>query len=205
MFSFSALHSVVTNFEALSSSSVSSPAPETVSTEPYNIDHITLQMADTKREDVVSDKNQSIADFSEIPDHNATPYHHLDLSTTRYVPNNNTVITATKLDTSTLDAPKDKISIRYQVPSERHINHANITNVNTNTSDVELGPLPNSTVTTRCYYSPSSSSTANTLQRQRTRRILHHVMVALAGMVVIVVVACAIIYVVASLKFSRAS
>jgi hypothetical protein len=162
-------------------------------------------MADTKREDVVSDKNQSIADFSEIPDHNPTPYQHLDLSTTRYVPNNNTVITATKLDTPTLDAPKDKISIRYQVPSERHINHANITNVNTNTSDVELGPLPNSTVTTRCYYSPSSSSTANTLQRQRTRRILHHVMVALAGMVVIVVVACAIIYVVASLKFSRAS
>jgi hypothetical protein len=156
-------------------------------------------MADTKREDVVSDKNQSIADFSEIPDHNPTPYQHLDLSTTRYVPNNNTVITPT------LDAPKDKISIRYQVPSERHINHANITNVNTNTSDVELGPLPNSTVTTRCYYSPSSSSTANTLQRQRTRRILHHVMVALAGMVVIVVVACAIIYVVASLKFSRAS
>ena len=155
-------------------------------------------MADTKREDVVSDKNQSIADFSEIPDHNPTPYQHLDLSTTRYVPNNNTVITATKLDTPTLDAPKDKISIRYQVPSERHINHANI-------SDVELGPLPNSTVTTRCYYSPSSSSTANTLQRQRTRRILHHVMVALAGMVVIVVVACAIIYVVASLKFSRAS
>jgi hypothetical protein len=186
MFSFSALHSVVTNFEALSSSSVSSPAPETVSTEPYNIDHITLQMADTEREDVVSDKNQSIADFSEIPD-------------------NNTVITATKLDTSTLDAPKDKTSIRSQVPSERHINRANITNVNTNASDVELGPLPNSTVTTRCYYSPSSSSAANTLQRQRTRRILHYVMVALAGMVVIVVVACAIAYVVASLKFSRAS
>ncbi|KAF7675398.1 hypothetical protein GT037_006117 [Alternaria burnsii] len=205
MIIFSALHSAFTNFEALSSSSVSSPAPETVSTEAYNIDHITLQMADTEREDVVSDKNQSIAEFSEIPDHNPTPHHHLDLSTTRHVPNNNTVTTATKLDTPTLVAPKDKTSIGPQVPSERHINHANITNVNTNASDVELGSLPNSTVTTRCYYSPSSSSAANTFQRQRTRRILHYVMLALAGMVVIVVVACAIVYVVASPKFSRAS
>ncbi|KAG9191548.1 hypothetical protein G6011_10282 [Alternaria panax] len=193
-------------FEVLVPNSASSPPQRKISTEPCNPEHTTPRMASTERKIAVPNNNGPKKALPEAPSHTATLYHYQDLSPTCYVPSNTITITLTEENASTLVQPSDKTRIWPHLLSKRHVNLDNSTNANANANayDIELCPLPNSTLTTQCYSSQPFFSAAKSLQRRRrTRKILRHVMLALAGMVVGLVVTCAVVYVVATLRFSR--